>query len=571
MSNVEYEKIYLNQSRAPGRMRIADSGLGWKGATIPGSTVKTAPFLLPADEISSVHWSRASRGWELRIDTKNQGSVMLDGFDQQDFNGLKNELQKNFNVQLEAKEHSLRGWNWGKIQLARNDLVFSVNNRPSFEIPYSEITNSNLTGKNEVSIELDMNNKSKDIEKTGDELVEAKFYLPGNVELEDYDIEADTNTEGAEGATEKAQGEEGDDDESSTKVAKTSTKTNASVFYEEIKEKADIGQVSGDAIVSFDEVLFLTPRGRYDIDMYESFLRLRGKTYDYKIQYKQIQRIFSIPKSDQIHHLIILQIDPPLRQGQTRHTFLTLQFDGQEEIEVELNIDDEEYEKKYKDKLNKTYSSNTFLVLGNIMKELTERRIVLPGSFVSKDSQICVSCSLKASEGHIYPLEKCLLFVTKPTVLIIYSEIQNVIFSRADGSASKTFDMQINLRSGGVSHSFGNIDKGEQTLLEEFLKNKGLKVRNDEREAQSMLSASMAMSDGDDSDVDMGSADDDDSPDEDFKEGAVSDDNDDDSDVAEEYDSDAGSDAGSDEELDDANSGTDSDAEDGPKKKKTKN
>ncbi|GMF29036.1 unnamed protein product [[Candida] boidinii] len=255
---------------------------------------------------------------------------MLDGFDQQDFNGLKNELQKNFNVQLEAKEHSLRGWNW-------------------------------------VSIELDMNNKSKDIEKTGDELVEAKFYLPGNVELEDYDIEADTNTEGAEGATEKAQGEEGDDDESSTKVAKTSTKTNASVFYEEIKEKADIGQVSGDAIVSFDEVLFLTPRGRYDIDMYESFLRLRGKTYDYKIQYKQIQRIFSIPKSDQIHHLIILQIDPPLRQGQTRHTFLTLQFDGQEEIEVELNIDDEEYEKKYKDKLNKTYSSNTFLVLVKVI------------------------------------------------------------------------------------------------------------------------------------------------------------------------------------------------------------
>ncbi|GMF61648.1 unnamed protein product [[Candida] boidinii] len=231
-------------------MRIADSGLGWKGATIPGSTVKTAPFLLPADEISSVHWSRASRGWELRIDTKNQGSVMLDGFDQQDFNGLKNELQKNFNVQLEAKEHSLRGWNWGKIQLARNDLVFSVNNRPSFEIPYSEITNSNLTGKNEVSIELDMNNKSTDIEKTGDELVEAKFYLPGNVELEDYDIEADTNTEGA---TEKAEGEEGDE-ESSNKVVKTSTKTNASVFYEEIKEKADIGQVSGDAIVSFDEI-----------------------------------------------------------------------------------------------------------------------------------------------------------------------------------------------------------------------------------------------------------------------------------------------------------------------------
>ncbi|KAK7679097.1 hypothetical protein QCA50_017856 [Cerrena zonata] len=41
----------------------------------------------------------------------------------------------------------------------------------------------------------------------------------------------------------------------------------ANVFYEQLKDKADIGQIAGEAIVSFSDVLFLTPRGRYDIDI----------------------------------------------------------------------------------------------------------------------------------------------------------------------------------------------------------------------------------------------------------------------------------------------------------------
>ena len=44
----EYERIYLNHSKLPGRMRIADSGLGWKAQSVPGSTTKSTPFLLPS-------------------------------------------------------------------------------------------------------------------------------------------------------------------------------------------------------------------------------------------------------------------------------------------------------------------------------------------------------------------------------------------------------------------------------------------------------------------------------------------------------------------------------------------
>ncbi|KAG0684334.1 FACT complex subunit [Pichia californica] len=535
----EYERIYLNQSKMPGRMRIADSGLGWKAQSMPGSTTKTTPFLLPSDEIASCYWSRGSRGYEMRIDTKNKGVIILDGFDERDSTGLKHELSKNFNVQLEVKEHALRGWNWGKIQMARNELVFNVANKPAYEIPYAEISNANLSGRNEVSVEMDLMKNDDTIERTGDELVEVKFYIPGNADAGDeMDIDAPEGDK-----KEKIVKKDGDveviddDDENNEDTEKSGkTKTKAELFVEELKSKADITQVVGEIIVSFSEVLFLTPRGRYDIDMYDNFLRLRGKTYDYKLQYIQIQRIFSLPKLDGMHHLIVLQVNPPLRQGQTKYSFLTLQFDEQEEIEVELNLSEEDFEETYKGRINKSYSSTTHLVLSNLFKGFTERRVVLPGSYQSKDGLPGISCSLKANEGHLYALEKCALFLTKPTVLIPYSEVGIITFSRVgQGSAQKTFDMEISTINGGPTHNFGNIERAEQPLLESFFRSKNLKVRNDEKIAQEMLANAMVDSDGE---ADLGSADDE-SPDEDFNGGSGSDD----SDVDEEYDSDVASDA----------------------------
>ena len=79
-------------------------------------------------------------------------------------------------------------------------------------------------------------------------------------------------------------------------------------------------------------------RGRFDIDMYESSFRLGGKTYDYKIQYSAIKKFFLLPKNDDTHTLIVLGLDPPLRQGQTRYPFLVMQLKLDEEISLELNM-----------------------------------------------------------------------------------------------------------------------------------------------------------------------------------------------------------------------------------------
>ena len=124
-------------------------------------------------------------------------------------------------------------------------------------------------------------------------MVEIRFHVPGT----------QAKIRGSDDGSQKSDEEEEEEETSA-----------AQAFHDAIKEKAEIGQVTGDMILSFEEVLISTPRGRYDVDMFPEFLRLRGKTYDYKILYSSIQRLFLLPKDD-MHVLFIVSLDRSVRSG----------------------------------------------------------------------------------------------------------------------------------------------------------------------------------------------------------------------------------------------------------------
>lgn len=71
-----FDNIYLDLSKDPGKCRLAESGLGWKPSG--GQT-----FTLDKGEFLSAQWSRAARGYEMKIYARNQGVVQLDGFRQE--------------------------------------------------------------------------------------------------------------------------------------------------------------------------------------------------------------------------------------------------------------------------------------------------------------------------------------------------------------------------------------------------------------------------------------------------------------------------------------------------------
>lgn len=72
-----FERIYLDLSKQPGKCRLAEAGLGWK----PSGGGDT--FTLDTNNLGSAQWSRAARGYELKIMSRTSGVVQLDGFEQE--------------------------------------------------------------------------------------------------------------------------------------------------------------------------------------------------------------------------------------------------------------------------------------------------------------------------------------------------------------------------------------------------------------------------------------------------------------------------------------------------------
>lgn len=216
--------------------------------------------------------------------------------------------------------------------------------------------------------------------------------------------------------------------------------------------------------------------------MYEKSFRLRGKTYDYKIQYDSIKKFFLLPKTDDVHMLITIGLDPPLRQGQTRYPFVVMQFKKDDDIELDLNISEEDLEGKYKDKLTSPYSGPIPIVLTHLFRGLADKKIITPSKdFQSRHGQSAIKCSIKANEGHLYLLDKSFMFVPKPATYVAMERIQMITMSRVGGavSASRTFDITMTMKNGEGEHQFSNINREEQVLLEEFFKLKKIKVRNE--------------------------------------------------------------------------------------------
>src|SRR5258706_15782956 len=73
-----FDNIYLDLSKESGKCRFAESGFGWKPSAGGDGT-----FTLDSSSIGGAQWSRASKGYEVKILQRNSGVVQLDGFQQE--------------------------------------------------------------------------------------------------------------------------------------------------------------------------------------------------------------------------------------------------------------------------------------------------------------------------------------------------------------------------------------------------------------------------------------------------------------------------------------------------------
>ncbi|CRK91647.1 CLUMA_CG005297, isoform A [Clunio marinus] len=473
---------------APGKIKLTNDSLIWKSEKT-GKVEQITP-----DDIDCVNFQKFVGSFGLRIFLKNGSLHRFIGF-KDDEKKIADFFKKNYELDMLEKELSMRGWNWGTVNFKGDVLSFNIGEKTSFEIPLSNVSQC-TTGKNEVTLEFHQNDDAPV------SLMEMRYHIPTTESSENDPVDA---------------------------------------FYQNVINKASVLSLSGDAIAIFREIQCLTPRGRYDIKVFQSFFQLHGKTFDYKIPLSTVLRLFLLPHKDNRQMFFVVSLDPPIKQGQTRYHFLVLLFGMEEETSIELPFTEKELKEKYDDKLTKELSGPVYEVLGKIMKVIINRKLTGPGSFLGHSGTPAVGCSFKAAAGYLYPLERGFIYVHKPPMHIRFEEIACVNFARGGGS-TKSFDFEIELKS-GTQHTFSSIEKEEYAKLYDFIVSKKITIKNsgkmtsnyaddfgdsDKEEPDAYLARVKAEAEERDSDE---SGSDEESTDEDFNPNVQE------SDVAEEFDS----------------------------------
>uniref|UniRef100_A0A8B9JYF6 FACT complex subunit SSRP1 n=1 Tax=Astyanax mexicanus TaxID=7994 RepID=A0A8B9JYF6_ASTMX len=386
---------------------------------------------IPVPDLSLAQWRRVCLGHGIKLATSNGHIYKYDGFKDTDFEKISAFFKANYKVELTEKDMCVKGWNWGTAKFSGPLLSFDINDSPAFEIPLASVSQC-ATGKNEVTVEFHQND---DAEVS---LMEVRFYVPPNA--------ADDGTDPVE------------------------------VFSQNVLSRADVIQATGDAVCIFKELQCLTPRGRYDIRIYPTFLHLHGKTFDYKIPYTTVLRLFLLPHKDQRQMFFVISLDPPIKQGQTRYHFLILLFSKDEDVNLTLNMSEEEVERRFEGKLNKNMSGSLYEMVSRVMKALVNRKITVPGNFQGHSGAQCITCSYKASSGLLYPLERGFIYVHKPPVHLRFEEISCVNFARGT-TTTRSFDFEIETKQGN-QYTFSSIEREEYGKLFDFVNAKKLSIKN---------------------------------------------------------------------------------------------
>ncbi|KAL8528300.1 hypothetical protein ACS0TY_005925 [Phlomoides rotata] len=439
MAELLFNSISLNGRGGtnPGQLKVHSGGIVWKKQG-GGKAVE-----VDKTDLLGLTWMKIPRSNQLGVRTKDGLYYKFTGFRDQDVTSLTTLFQTNFGRTPEDKQLSVGGKNWGEVDLNGNTLTFLVGDKQAFEISLADVAQTQLQGKNEVTLEFHVDDTTGANEK--DSLMEISFHIPN----------------------------------SNTQFVGNESCPPAQVFQDKIVSMADVGAGGEEAVITFDGIAVLTPRGRYNIELHLSFLRLQGQANDFKIQYSSVVRVFWLPKSNQPHTFVVVTLDPPIRKGQTLYPHIVMQFETDVVIDTTLSISEDLFNAKYKDKLELSHKGLAHDIFVTILRGLSGAKVTKPGKFRSDQHSYAVKSSLKAEDGVLYPLEKSFFFLPKPPTLILHDEIEYVEFERhnAGGSNMHYFDLLIRLKT-EQEHIFRNIHRTEYHKLFEYFKDKGLKMMN---------------------------------------------------------------------------------------------
>jgi len=240
------------------------------------------------------------------------------------------------------------------------------------------------------------------------------------------------------------------------------------------------------------------------MEMFDEFINLRGQSYNYKIAYSHISRLFLLPRPGQTAISFVISVDPPIRQGKTAYNHLITTFPAHDESSITLNLSDEAIADTYGGKLEKELSGPTYEVLTKVFKVLSKKRMSIPKGFRTARGDSCVKCAVGNQEGHLYVLEKSFMFVNKPAMHLRFDDLEHVDLDQTSegvrSRALKSWDLIV-VQKNGTAHTFANVEKGDYEPLVTFLKAQKVKLIGAQQRQEQVQQMDLDGSDEEGSDV----------------------------------------------------------------------
>lgn len=419
---IEFQNVFREERGAFSACRLT-----FRPDKIIFKNIKTGMITpVRADEISSICWQRFAKNFGIRLLLKGGQLHRFDGLKPQDKEKLQPYVERHYHIDLQNKEMSLKGFNWGSTEFDGEALSFNIDNNAAFEIPLTAVSDCS-SSKNDIILSFHHNDDAA----VG--MTDMRLHMPPGC------------------------GEEA-----------------IKAFVESVLSKASVIKITGQSIATFTDLQCLTPRGRYEFKLFPSFIQLHGGTHNHKIPISTVLRLFQLPHKDGRQAFFLLALDPPIVSGQTRYQFLQILFQLDTEIDVDLDMSEDELKTKYEGRLTKHMSGPFIDVFANVMRAITGKRVNLPE--YKNPTNSAISCSYKSNNGLLYPLERGFVYVHRPAMHIRFEEISTVNFARSDGS-TRSFDLEIETKA-GTTHTFISIEKEEYGRLYDYVTRKKLRIRN---------------------------------------------------------------------------------------------
>lgn len=513
-----------HREESTGTLKLHADGIGWKSRKT-GSVIS-----LTKADLRTAEWIKIPHAYQLKVKQRGGFVHKFNGFRSQDKETVKAYCSTAFGLEVEDGALSYKGWNWGKATVENNHVSFAVEDKQTLEVPLQDIAQATAQ-KNEAIVEM----VDDDTALPEDELlVEVRFHIPSTSAEENAEMDG----------------------------------TPAEAFVDRLKQSGDLEQ-AGTSLVTMDDVQVQVPRGRYDIEMADKFMKLHGKSNDYKVLYTNIASLYLLPKPDGYHMALSIQLEHPLRQGATTYPHIVLQLPRDAPLEVEVQLSEAECTARFGEKLDKFESGDMPSVIAKVLSAFSKKKVmgIKSGGFnaESKDDRTkSIRCSLKAAEGFLYPLDKAFYFLSNKPLLAEIDRVASVEFNRVDKASSasgRTFDITVHMKDSS-DLQFVNLARSDYKELFRFLSAKKVRIKN-------IAAAGFGESNDRDDDSD------DPGLERARREGAANvnmaeddDDDDDDSDDSDDEDFQAGGESSVDEEYDEGDSDDSEAAGGSPKKKK---